>query len=480
VRRRLIPAVVAALALFVAASGAAAPASSPRQYAGAFAVAVRLPDGSTTTVGAVSTPFPVSATVPAIAYPADGSIVSARIAYTGARTGPGATPRAAGSASVERVSLFGGEIEIELASADAGAAASRGEADGDFSTSRLEGLVVLGEVVTAEPNMRIELGDWGYAVLLEQSVLREDAEGPGYRGTVTALHLYLTAEHGGLSAGSEILVGSAEAAVRAPTEPAQEPSGPESAPAGGRSGEPGEETPPTEPVLRPPGSRAKQPRIVKNPPPNVRPDITGRGYVFPVYGPASFSDDFGAPRADTGWHHGNDIFAPIGAPVLAVADGALFSVGWNELGGWRLWLRDRQGNEYYYAHLSAYSPLALDGARVRAGEVIGFVGDTGDARGTPPHLHFEVHPAALLGLGYDGVINPYSYLLAWDERRDQSFAAATAPAETAVPGALLLDSEDISSVSGLEPGALMEALGLLGEEGGLLPAKPPPLIPAGV
>jgi murein DD-endopeptidase MepM/ murein hydrolase activator NlpD len=140
--------------------------------------------------------------------------------------------------------------------------------------------------------------------------------------------------------------------------------------------------------------------------------LAGGGYVFPVAGEASFSDDYGVPRTTT-WHHGNDIFAPLGTPLVAVADGSLFKVGWNEVGGNRLWLRDASGNEFYYAHLSRFSPLARDGAGVRAGDVIGFVGDSGDAAGTPPHLHFELHPAELSALGYDGVVNPYPYLTAW-------------------------------------------------------------------
>jgi murein DD-endopeptidase MepM/ murein hydrolase activator NlpD len=223
------------------------------------------------------------------------------------------------------------------------------------------------------------------------------------------------------------------------------------------------------------------PPIVRDPPPGVRPEITGRGYVFPVYGPVSFSEDFGAPRASTGWHHGTDVFASLGAPVLAVAAGTVFSVGWNTVGGWRLWLRDEQGNEFYYAHLSAYSPLALDGARVAAGDVLGFVGDTGDAQGTPYHLHFEVHPAALLGLGYDGAIDPYEYLLAWQERRDAGFAAAAlASGPAPQPGAVLLEAEDISTASGLEPGALERALGLGGEGlSSLVPPLSPALLAAG-
>jgi murein DD-endopeptidase MepM/ murein hydrolase activator NlpD len=168
------------------------------------------------------------------------------------------------------------------------------------------------------------------------------------------------------------------------------------------------------------------------------------------------------------------VFAPLGAPVLAVADGTVFSVGWNPVGGWRLWLRDGRANEFYYAHLSAFSPLAVEGARVRAGGVLGFVGDSGDALGTPYHLHFEVHPAALLGLGYDGAIDPYAYLSAWRERRDASFAAALPPGPAPQPGAFLLDADDISTASGLVPGALEQALGLSGAVQALvLPSRPP-------
>src|SRR5204862_839403 len=139
------------------------------------------------------------------------------------------------------------------------------------------------------------------------------------------------------------------------------------------------------------------------------------GYVFPVFGPASFGDTFGAARADVsgGWHHGEDIFAPLATPLHAVADGTVFSVGWNDIGGYRLWLRDHAGNEFYYAHLSAYAAAAHAGAHVKAGAVIGFMGTTGDAFGSLPHLHFEVHPVSLLFLGYDGAVNPTSYLDSW-------------------------------------------------------------------
>jgi hypothetical protein len=184
------------------------------------------------------------------------------------------------------------------------------------------------------------------------------------------------------------------------------------------------------------------------------PVLSGGPYVFPVLGPAAFVDTFGAPRATVAWHHGDDIFAPAGAPVLAVAAGTLFSVGWNDIGGRRLWLRDRQGNEFYYAHLSGFSYLAVEGARVAAGEVLGYVGTTGDAAGTPAHLHFEVHPVSMLWLGYDGAVNPTAYLESWRRLTDLSQVSGVASR----PGAVLLQVSDISTASGLEPGSLERAV----------------------
>jgi len=215
-----------------------------------------------------------------------------------------------------------------------------------------------------------------------------------------------------------------------------------------------------EPVPPPSVAANSSPPPVQAPPPGVRPNLTAGGYVFPVYGPSSFSDDFRAGRADTGWHHGNDVFAPLGAPVLAVTDGTLFLVGWNTIGGNRFWLRDLQGNEFYYAHLSAFSPLAKDGEHVRAGDVIGFVGATGDAAGTPTHLHFEVHPASLLWMGYDGVIDPYPYLLAWQRQDDASFDASgwTPGGKAPPPPAVLLQAQDIAPYSGLDPSGFERVL----------------------
>jgi Transglycosylase-like domain/Peptidase family M23 len=191
-------------------------------------------------------------------------------------------------------------------------------------------------------------------------------------------------------------------------------------------------------------------------PSTATPELLGGPYVFPVFGPAAFIDSFGAPRATTSWHHGDDIFAPAGAPILAVAAGTLFSVGWNDIGGRRLWLRDRQGNEFYYAHLSGFSPIAVEGARVAAGEVLGYVGTTGDAAGTPAHLHFEIHPVSMLGLGYDGAVNPTGYLESW--QRLSELPEWSGAGISSRPGAILLAVSDISSASGLERGSLQRVV----------------------
>jgi len=165
---------------------------------------------------------------------------------------------------------------------------------------------------------------------------------------------------------------------------------------------------------------------------------TGR-YVFPVFGSvASFTNDYGAPRAGTGTHHGNDIFAPTGTPVLAVADGELSKVGVNSLGGNRLWLRDDLGNTYYYAHLSGYASHVKDGVRVSAGEIIAYVGNTGQAITTPPHLHFEIHP------GDGDAINPYPFLQAWQRGTEvpkaYSEAASSQGQAPLASGAVLIDA----------------------------------------
>ena len=117
-----------------------------------------------------------------------------------------------------------------------------------------------------------------------------------------------------------------------------------------------------------------------------------RSLLVPVEGvvPADLDNTFTARRSGGRTHRAIDIMAPRGTPVLAVSDGEIVRVGSNRLGGKTLTLRAADGShDFYYAHLHSYSGLAVVGTTVRQGDVLGTVGNTGNARRTPPHLHFQ-------------------------------------------------------------------------------------------
>lgn len=134
--------------------------------------------------------------------------------------------------------------------------------------------------------------------------------------------------------------------------------------------------------------------------------------VFPVVGKYSYSNDFGAPRSQ-GSHQGNDIIGTIGMPLVSCVDGTISRLTRSEtgLGGIWIWITDARGNQYYYAHMDTISPELKAGSKVTAGQAVGTMGMTGDARGTVPHLHFEIRPNG------GGSINPYSELKAVDPKR---------------------------------------------------------------
>ncbi|QED38310.1 M23 family metallopeptidase [Antarcticibacterium arcticum] len=129
-------------------------------------------------------------------------------------------------------------------------------------------------------------------------------------------------------------------------------------------------------------------------------------YEFPVAGAGNKNiQSFWGANRDAGRrsHEGIDIFAARGTPVIAVTDGQISSSGERGLGGKQVWIRDRKRNQsLYYAHLDSIMPLANN--RVKTGDTIGFVGNTGNARSTPPHLHFGLYK------GYRGAIDPLPHV----------------------------------------------------------------------
>jgi peptidoglycan LD-endopeptidase LytH len=134
--------------------------------------------------------------------------------------------------------------------------------------------------------------------------------------------------------------------------------------------------------------------------------INGRGPLqsCPVGQPRSFVDTFGAPRPGGRTHQGIDLMAPYGTPIFAAQSGR-FQQNYNSLGGTSALVYADNGDSTYYAHMSSYAGVP-NGAHVPAGQMIGHVGNTGDASGGPYHLHFEYHP------GGGGAIDPYSMLRA--------------------------------------------------------------------
>jgi murein DD-endopeptidase MepM/ murein hydrolase activator NlpD len=465
VLRRAIILCGAAVVLVLSGSGGVSSAvDSGTSSAEAFAIQVSVPGQGGSTAGAVSAPPDAVGVGGAFAFPADGSIAQAA-SISSSVSASGANSEA--EVSVSGLSLFGGELTVGSITVKANAGASSKAASGGTAGSSVSGMAVAGAPVASGPGSSVPLGDWGTATVLQQSSSPYGSrKARGFNAGVTALQVHVNVEHAGVPAGTDVVVGyadvAAEALVPQPVGDSRDDTRRPIKPRVTR-----------EEAAKPKKSDRPATPPVRSVPTDVIPRLTASGYVFPVYGSASFSDSFNAPRATTGWHHGEDIFAPLGAPVLAVANGVVYSVGWNEVGGLRFWLQDSAGNEFYYAHLSAFSPLAINGAQVRAGDVIGFVGNTGDAANTPYHLHFEIHPVSLLYRGYDGsAVPPHQYLLAWKRLTDLPFTSVSgwAPplsdsSRAPRPGAILLQSRDISTGSGLEPGSLERAMRAEGESG---------------
>jgi murein DD-endopeptidase MepM/ murein hydrolase activator NlpD len=118
----------------------------------------------------------------------------------------------------------------------------------------------------------------------------------------------------------------------------------------------------------------------------------GRFYSCPVSPPYSFTDTWGAPRSGGRTHKGVDLMNPYGNKVHAVVDGKISRFSNSALGGTSLYVQGLNGDEFYYAHLSGYAAGIHPGSPVKAGQLIAYNGNSGDAAGGPPHVHFEFHP----------------------------------------------------------------------------------------
>jgi hypothetical protein len=211
---RLFSMVLLTALLAAGGAGTGLTAKPPVVSASSYGIAVVVPGQAGASAASATAPGPAqSGVADGFAYPADGSI-----ARTGAlsSSGAAATTGVVGGQAVTDVltiSLFNGEITADAAGGRANAAA----AGANVSGSSVTNLVVAGQPVTAGPNQRLQLGDWGYAVTLEQTVnFTTAADTRDARATVTALRVVLTTDHGGLPAGSSILVGHAEAAASTP------------------------------------------------------------------------------------------------------------------------------------------------------------------------------------------------------------------------------------------------------------------------
>jgi murein DD-endopeptidase MepM/ murein hydrolase activator NlpD len=131
------------------------------------------------------------------------------------------------------------------------------------------------------------------------------------------------------------------------------------------------------------------------------PPSSGSGGTCPVAGAVRFTDSWGQPRSGGRRHQGVDMIAARNTPVVAIYSGRILRLTNGNLSGLAIWLRADNGDQFFYAHLEGFAEVSA-GQSVSEGEVIGYVGSSGNAPEFLPHLHFEYHP------GGGSAVNPYS------------------------------------------------------------------------
>jgi murein DD-endopeptidase MepM/ murein hydrolase activator NlpD len=297
---------------------------------------------------------------------------------------------ATAQAEADDLELFGGEITASIVQRIATASAKGVKYRGSVGD-----LVIGGKEIGSVESTKTYAFDAGKVVV--------NKDGAGL--TVT-----LTDDLNGFPAGTKVVVAEVSATAGAA---APEPTATATATA----------TPEPTSTATPEPTATPRPRDTT---PSWKKRLMSRRFMFPVAGNTTIGGPFGSFRADTGLHQGNDLFADFGTPVVAVADGTIKNVGSLPISGNRLWVYADGGDQFFYAHLASFAPAAVDDRHVEAGTVLGYIGNTGDAEPTPPHLHFEIHPNG------GKAVDPNSFLVAWQKRAG---AALTDTAER--PGALV-------------------------------------------
>jgi murein DD-endopeptidase MepM/ murein hydrolase activator NlpD len=322
------------------------------------------------------------------------------------------------------VDLLGGIVTAASVNVTATASVAGGDAQASTGDSAVSGLHVAG-VADADLPSQGSVTVPGVGTL---TILDERPQSGGGEASVRSvgLQLVVATATDGVPAGTTITIGSVE--VRADQASLDELLGtptptPSPTPTPNPTPTPTHSATPTPtPTPRPTTAGATTPTAVPSSYPSTSytampapatpsPLILARfpDAVFPVAGTYTYTDTFGAYRADIAGHvhEGDDIFASYGTPVVAVQDGTITGMSTTTIGGNNIHLTTSRGDYFYYAHLSRFATGLVVGAHVVAGQTIGYVGNTGDAKGTPPHLHFEIHP--------DGgpAVDPTPYLDAW-------------------------------------------------------------------
>ena len=391
-------------------------------------------------VGVAAAPARQTAAAGARAAVVTGSLGSVASVHASGNAGTG---RSAPSTTPDGIQLGGGSVSVTSSKAGGDASATaEAEATG---VDLLDGAVTASAVrrTATDTGSGVRYGGTvsglqvgGKAVAAPRAGQRYPLpDGTGYvvvSALGKGLELTLTATHGSFPAGTDVVVADVSAHARDGAVP--QPTATATA----------TRTPTPPPTATP--TRTPRPKATATPSGPLPPEGAPRGgtsykkrlmglqFVFPVRGRVTIGGPFGGFRADTGFHEGNDIFANFGTPVVAVADGTVHKVGSLPISGNRLWVVMDDGDSFFYAHLSAFSPAAVTGTRVTAGTVLGYVGNTGDAEPTPPHLHFEIHP-------FGGpAVDPHPFLMRWLSR-----------------------AGDLSAVAVERPGALVEVHDFIGD-----------------